>query len=429
MRLHDVEPVSDAAHAMLLKLRKGAAASLNAARLGEIFAVLPGWSLQKAKFDKPSGGGQVLKTCGVPGADRYYRGYNTTKDGLVHFEASEVTHKGNDMYENNEGSFGRKADQKKIVNFRDVIYPALKVIQGKKQKGWMVSDVALKEYQNGGHSFTEISFEFIVTCSGFLITSPDGQTYEVYGDYKNGALNPQTFEKFFAWAAENTDIVDSINEILGMEPHEKKIDPKAKYFPPKMASDAEKQIWKVLVELTMDIREKQKAALIAAIAKFIKRFEAAKINKDKEEILRMKDHGYTPALSYVWDFSKKELYSDWEARLDKFCDEQVEDMQNLYVGKNTRKLAAILTTKGGEFTSKPIHIDANGGVINSTIEFKCADESSFLVDNSVVTSYAPKSKRFFHRFPTIFRNVMLPDGTRMRGVSEETMNTVWAKAE
>jgi hypothetical protein len=421
MRAHEImENLSPTVEQMMLKLRKGAAASLNAARLQEVFDALDaGWKIEKTKFQKPSDGGWLAKE--LPGAQQYRPSFDR-KTGRVYMYAYAPMPETNDIY-----TPARQAeDQAKVDNLKNDILPQLQALATKTQKKWNVRDVSLDDEEAHGRGAFQVSFQFITDCSGFLITSPDGQTYEVYGDYKNGAINPHTFEMFFRWAVENTDIMDQILEKLGMEAVEKKHDPKKPYTPPPTASAETKKVHAVLTELTNDVREQQRVDLLDGMKEDVERFEQLR-SEDVEKAKNFaRQNGW---LGMIYKGGKR--VEDWQAQMEKIATEQVTEMQNMFVYKNTAKLAPILTAKGdiGDITTNSI--STRGGVITASLTFTFEDGSHFTVHQSIVQSYVyPRfggQATFFYRFPTTFHDVVLPDGKKMYP-SEENMNEIFAKA-
>jgi hypothetical protein len=304
-------------------------------------------------------------------------------------------------------------------------------VQNAPEKGkWFVRNVQMGEEQSPHHtqlSDLVVSFEFYVQTSGFLITSPDGQTYEVFGDYKNGAIGATTFATWFAWAVENTEIMDQILTVLGMEAHEKKHDPKARYTPPQGSSEETLRIFNLLKSVTDSIRAEQKANYITRDKRAIMNFVEAMQAGDKKTAKNILEGRSGYVLGQVYDTRAKALRDGWEATVEKLAEDSVEDMQNQFVYKNTRKLASIASAKGNMNEPKVISITANGGIIESALDFSFEDGSSFRVDQSVVISRSVHGN-LFYRFPTTFHDVKMPGGVKMGMPSEERMNEIFAKA-
>jgi hypothetical protein len=418
--------LSEQAFVMLQKLRKGMAASLKAVTLAEIFTVIPGWTITKSKFMKPSDGGWILKE--LPGSN--YKVYKKINDGRIHYSASVLEEiEGNDHY--NVGWRGRDIEKKDhLVN---VIFPALQKLSQAKAGKVQIVDLTIHEYVENRRDTVDVSFLLMVQCNGFLITSPDpdGQAYEVYGDYKNGAIDPHTFEMFFHWAVENTNLMESILTVLHMEPHEKKVDyAQVRYVPPPTASEEAKRVYNLLVEMTNGIRAEQKINFIKNLNAVCDRFEKLVASDDMraDEYRKM-----NPIINHAFNVRKgvNTREPNWEEIIEKDAERSVTEIQNMFVYKNTRKLASILTAKGNMNEPEILDLNCNRGMIMGSIKFTFTDGSSFVVDNSIVQSSMPDSLgryTYFYRFPTTFHGVVMPDGSKMGQPSEERMNEIFVKA-
>lgn len=418
-----------AMNALLLKLRRGMAASLDAKKTAALFEVIKGFTLTKTTAYKPSTGGWFLKE--VPGSS-FGRSWERHEDGRIHFRAHVLDGKGSDAYEER----GMRADdERKVATLRDDVVPALRAIEASTNKPgkWIIRDVQVREGEIERHdtaSFRgiEVTFEFLVKCNVHVITTPDGQTYEVFGDYKNDAIGAQTFPKFFAWAVENTDIMDQILDVLGMEPHEPKDQPGARYVPPKTASVETVKVWEMLVAMTEEIRVEQTQQMIDNLTTGIEAFIAAVEAGDTRRAGALFSGVACHVLSRVYDRRKNTLTDDWQEQVTITATRMVDDMQNAFVAKNTRKLAAILTGKGNMTVAENICVRAVGGVIEGWMRFSFADGSSFRVNNTSVLSFSVHNRPFY-RFPTTFHDVVLPGGAKMGLPSEERMIEVFATAK
>jgi hypothetical protein len=439
MRANEIMDVpSGTAQVTLLKLRKGMAASLNASRFSELFPVLPGWQIEKDKQYRLSDGGWILSEIGGGAAKRFLNyGRRNKGDGHIHCETAMprdvATYPDWGQGEEKQKAL-RDDDEIKLNDFKTLV-SYLESIQNKPQGNkWMVKNVnygVVNVAEYGNAQFAHVSFELYAMTSGFKITSPDGQTYEVYGDYKNGAISPHTFETFFHWAVENTDIMDQINSALQMEPHEKKIDPSKPYTPPPTASAETKLVFDFLKTMTDDVRAEQKVNYIKESTNGIERFvDAVKARDEKRaKALAGGRNGYI--IGRVWDSKLKAPRPDWEQQVEEHAEYAVEAMQNTFVFKNTRKLASIMTGKGSVGNHKIIDIDTRSGIITASIRFSFDDGSAFTVHQSIVASSTRDSwgrVTDFYRFPTTFHDVLLPGGSKMGMPSEERMNEIFTKA-
>lgn len=438
MRASEIMENQGPVHDLMLKLRKGAAASLNASKLQQVFAVLgSGWKIEKTNTYKLSDGGYSGSLLdGIETGLRSFVNYKKRNSGRIDLHTGVP--RDVDQYAGYGKTEEEKRKQQEAYRNKDASKLAelqaaakkLKALETAPEKGkWFVRDVqfgtAPAVYGNG-EDF-HLSFELYVLCSTFVITSPDGQTYEVFGDHKNGAIGAQNFQTWFAWAVENTDIMDEILNVLGMEPHEKKHDPRAAYKPPESSSAELKRVFEFLKEMSDGVRAEQKANLVSSWKKALMNFDDAVNAGDRDRVRAMADgyNGYI--ISRCYSVRDKRLNDDWEAEVERQAEGAVEEMQNMFVYKNTRKLAPILEGKGGNETKKIVSINAEGGIITAVLDFSWDDGSEFRVQQSIVMSYSGRGTPFY-RFPTTFHDVKLPGGVKMGMPSEERMNEIFAKA-
>lgn len=432
--LENHSPVID----LMMKLRKGMAASLNAAKLAQVFEVLNedghGWTITKNKSYHLSDGGWVLGEIADGDAKRFYR-YGASKNtGRIYCETDvprSLAEYPDTWGEDRQASMRVEA-QRKYDELKQMGTDLEKMSHGPEKGKWYVRNVQMEEAPHPTYGeklrTLDVSFELYVLTSGFIITSPDGQAYEVFGDHKNGAIGATTFASWFAWAVENTEIMDQILAALNMEAHEKKHDAKERYTPPAGAPAEEKRIFAMLKEMTQQARDSQKEQLISGTKRDIMNFMDAVAEQDQQKMRRYIEKNFTGfAINRCYDIRKKELFADWEAIVEKIAENAVEEMQNVFVYKNTRKLASIASAKKNMLDPKVISISTGGGVLTATIRFSFEDGSNFRVDQSVVLSRSVHNTPFY-RFPTTFHNVTLPDGSKMSQPSEERMNEIFAKA-
>jgi hypothetical protein len=135
-------------------------------------------------------------------------------------------------------------------------------------------------------------------------------------------------------------------------------------------------------------------------------------------------HKYGPnhVGQYVAD-AQTWLKSDAEA------ERETQTLRDKFVFKNLKKLTPILETKGDPLFDRAEEKDQTVrlGDLKGDFNFLFKDGSSFRVHNAlvyVVNAYGTQ----FHRFPLTFHDVVLPGGQPLALPSEESMNTVWAKA-
>lgn len=113
-------------------------------------------------------------------------------------------------------------------------------------------------------------------------------------------------------------------------------------------------------------------------------------------------------------------------RVQKYAQRMTDDILSLFISKNTAKLADIVIKKNNMNKIELHGARTGSGVVEGLLKLKFADGSSFNVNNKVVWSIS-KLGKVFHRFPTTFHQVVMPDGTRMKGAaSEARMNDEFA---
>jgi hypothetical protein len=412
---------------MLLKLRKDQGASLNAKLLAGIFTLpdFHGWTMTNEKMMRPSNGGWVLST--TPWGMWYKDAASSSMSSLGkngHISTAAYYHV-KDKPEDAWDIRRRESVEKGLANL-----DFFKANLSKKGR-WEMQNFRATEFSNERQTGIKFEFDFYTMNSVYNITSPQGETYMVGGDYKNGAAVQTTFPMFFEWAKENTNFMDCVLSALKMEPHAKKEDPKSRYVPPHTASAEEKKVYALLTSMTDDIAAEQRKKYYDWNVASIERFTELRAAGDKEAIKRFAQN-HSGLLGAVWDREAKKLSADWKAKLEKYVADIIAGMQNMFVRKNTRKLASILSAKGNMKEEKVLSIRAtNQGTIDARMLFTFEDGSSFQTSQSTEWSHASDywgRVTEFLRFPTRFHDVVLPNGEKMKGPSEEQMNTVFVGA-
>ena len=113
-----------------------------------------------------------------------------------------------------------------------------------------------------------------------------------------------------------------------------------------------------------------------------------------------------------------EFIPNHEARLQKLIDNNVNDIVDGFVAKNTQKLSLILQKKGKPKTHSINRTNIRNGMVENSMYFEFEDGSKFDIESSVIYQYSKTGKLFF-QYPTRFKNVILADGSRMKMPSEE----------
>jgi hypothetical protein len=115
-----------------------------------------------------------------------------------------------------------------------------------------------------------------------------------------------------------------------------------------------------------------------------------------------------------------ELLPDANTRIKKLIDNNVTEIVDGFVSKNTSKLSLILQKKGQPKSHEIVKTNVRNGMVENTMKFVFEDTSSFTLESSVIYKYSAKGKLFF-QYPTRFKNVKLADGSMMKMPSEEKM--------
>lgn len=115
-----------------------------------------------------------------------------------------------------------------------------------------------------------------------------------------------------------------------------------------------------------------------------------------------------------------ELINGAEERISKLVDDNVRDIIEGFIAKNTSKLALILQKKDKPSEHDIIRTNIRNGMVENAMKFKFNDGSEFTLESSVIYKYSSTGKLFF-QYPTRFKNVKLADGSMMKMPSEEKM--------
>lgn len=125
--------------------------------------------------------------------------------------------------------------------------------------------------------------------------------------------------------------------------------------------------------------------------------------------------------------SKKEfkLVSNYDVLLEKQARDYAQEITSTFVYKNTQKLSYILYTKDNLDQVSINNVSLGNGYIECDLTCKFKDNSEFLANTSIVLSYSKYNKPFY-RYPTIFKNVKLPNGSMLSEPSEQKMDEIFA---
>jgi len=125
--------------------------------------------------------------------------------------------------------------------------------------------------------------------------------------------------------------------------------------------------------------------------------------------------------------AKKEfkLAENYQELIEKQAKRYAEEITDTFVYKNTHKLSYILYTKDNLDSVSINNVSLGNGYIECDLECQFKDNSEFLANTSIVLSYSKYDKPFY-RYPTIFKNVKMPDGSMLKEPSEERMDEIFA---
>jgi hypothetical protein len=115
-----------------------------------------------------------------------------------------------------------------------------------------------------------------------------------------------------------------------------------------------------------------------------------------------------------------ELLKDADARVERYIRHTVDDTIGQFVGKNTSKIASIFEKKSGIKSHEILSTNIRNGMVENRMRFTFDDNSSFILYSQVIYKQSPMGKMFV-QFPTRFTDVVMPDGSKMSGPSEEKM--------
>lgn len=237
---------NDALREILLKLRKGSAAFLNAKRTEAVIALLDGWTMESGKFyRRTSEEGQAAKHLGFASrrgggmtkvsiwsgkfrkmptslaADAYVFA-DTDYDQLRKERESSDSFNLSDWERHVSGvTETRKMFENYYNHIKAMEVDSLPDPSAKKAPAFVIMNVTDQVNDDTKHQ-SKFGFDMYVMVKGHKITSPDGQEYIVTPNSDLGYDGDKTtFQDWFTWASENTNILELVNEILGMKAHVK----------------------------------------------------------------------------------------------------------------------------------------------------------------------------------------------------------------
>lgn len=213
--------------------------------------------------------------------------------------------------------------------------------------------------------------------------------------------------------------------IKGRKPS-KPADPNA-FVKPMASRDAQKQVMSILTKISEDARRNLHTEITKRISNDVATLKGLGITNGLEYSKRIPAPLRLLAqdIFKISSFHSKapvSLKSDEEIDkvIKKNADRETNDMLDQYVSKNTEKLALIVQKKSAIKTHKVLRVSVRNGILENDMLFEFADGSSFKIYSKVEYALSPRGK-YFLRMPTRFTDVIMSDGSRMSGPSEEKM--------
>lgn len=122
------------------------------------------------------------------------------------------------------------------------------------------------------------------------------------------------------------------------------------------------------------------------------------------------------------------IRDDIDSYIETSAARSADDVVDHFVHKNSAKLAHIITTKNNMKDVTLTNVKIGTGMVECDLNLTFEDGSSFKANSSVVWARSVLGNMFY-RYPTIFQNVVLPDGSKMGQPSEERMDKIFAQAK
>lgn len=121
-----------------------------------------------------------------------------------------------------------------------------------------------------------------------------------------------------------------------------------------------------------------------------------------------------------------QLIENYAQKAEEISDKYAKDIVLQFTFKNTRKIGYILTEKNNMKDVSLSNIKLGRGQVECDVNCSFEDGSKFIANTSVVLAYSKYNKPFY-RYPTIFREVVLPNGEPLSNSSEERMEEIFTK--
>lgn len=201
----------------------------------------------------------------------------------------------------------------------------------------------------------------------------------------------------------------------------KPVDPNA-FVKPMAPYEAQKMAQKFLQEAVDSFKKEYEASVRKSI---MSDFERIKDKTEPEDFKKMtsSEKGLAGMIFMRDGYNlnaKFKLKEDYQRRLENVINDTVENTIGHFVAKNTSKLALIFAKKPDISEHKILRTRIHQGMLENDMHFAFPDNSSFTITSQVIYKYTQDGKLFV-QYPTRFTNVIMADGSRMSGPSEEKM--------
>lgn len=184
-----------------------------------------------------------------------------------------------------------------------------------------------------------------------------------------------------------------------------------------------KKIKDALTEVTQDIRtdvqEANQKWLESVVNSYKKQYDPE--NKESHYMYKFRRDPFSrEVIGKVVEKDGKAIARNFKAKLKPKATEMTNDILDMFINKNTSKLAEIVKNKDNMKKITVVNAGAGRGVIEGLMKLTFKDGSQFDVTNKAVMSFSKYGKPFY-RFPTTFHRVTLADGSKLRSPSEKKM--------
>lgn len=183
---------------------------------------------------------------------------------------------------------------------------------------------------------------------------------------------------------------------------------------------------KRLIEYQSDSVERQVEELVLKIAALMSDGKSRRFPEILRVVVKGDDVLAQMALR-VFDTTTLRLNLDYKETILKEVSSEVNQMTEAFKAKNVKKIAPVLTAKGGFKGARILHGGLTGYGFGGEIMFAFTDGTEFTVRNKMVIKWGLGGT--FAQFPTTFHDVKFPDGKKRAMLSEEEMNKEWAVAK